>query len=535
MTQRLVDGPFRELAIFGIGFLAIISSFSAHADFRKALDAYIARDGATMLKEVEDSVAIKSDDGLMLFLNAMQIDEQTSIKASLKDNFKEKIDRSKMLTTFETILTETQQQKVKKLLYTATQYSTPDVQYRIKLIRSLSSSAKKQQPESLAREEEYLASKNSFAAARLAEKYSYSASNAYKLNYSKEKEEYWINKAAELGDTNYALLLALGYLNYPLSGFSPTQEECQSPDNHLLCLKKDEQKGFYWLRQTIRNSNASFLNVRQVAYQVGNVLLTKFDTQIPDYHQAYLWYLYGLNSPDFGDLYGTRSQGISNNLFIDALDAMYKSGELKAASPKLYTVWMDKVKRNEFLFPKNLQEIPSWLIEINNQDRYKKPVFSYLLMEHSYYKLDVYADGAVWLQLHSQVFPDKYMQVSSSQVQQFIQKLQKLGFEDWQLTNTNKVDASYWCDSWHSCSSIDNSITLHNKTKDKIVYLGYDKNLPPKYNDSQLVMKIAKVFALVEEYFPTQKLRCNLGNSKPYKQDCIQYDQTMIDLAKFGE
>jgi len=404
MIQLLEHEIFRKLVISGIGLLAIVNSFSAYADFYKALDAYIARDGAAMLKEMENSVAKKSDDGLMMFLNAMQVDEQASMKTSLKDNFKDKIDRSKMLTTFETILNETQKQEIKKLLYTATQYSTPDVQYRIQLIRSLSSNAKKQQTEPLVREEEYLASKNSFAAVRLAEKYSYFASKAHKLNYSKEKEEYWINKAAELGDTNYALLLALRYLNHPLSGISPTQEECQSPDNHLVCFKKDEEKGFHWLRQAVKNSRLSYLGVRQVAYQIGTVLRTKFDTQAPDLHQAYLWYLYGLNSPDFGDLYGIYPQGISNNIFIAALDDMYKSGELKAASPKLYAVWTDKIKRNEFLFPKNLKETPSWLNEINNQDRYKSPVFSYVLMEHNYYKLDVYADGTVWLQLHTRVF-----------------------------------------------------------------------------------------------------------------------------------
>ena len=34
----------------------LFTTQTAHADFRKALDAYMARDGATMLKEVKDAV-----------------------------------------------------------------------------------------------------------------------------------------------------------------------------------------------------------------------------------------------------------------------------------------------------------------------------------------------------------------------------------------------------------------------------------------------------------------------------------------------
>jgi hypothetical protein len=51
---------------------------TAHADFRKALNAYIARDGATMLAEVKDAVDKKNDDGIILFLSVLRLDHIVS-------------------------------------------------------------------------------------------------------------------------------------------------------------------------------------------------------------------------------------------------------------------------------------------------------------------------------------------------------------------------------------------------------------------------------------------------------------------------
>jgi hypothetical protein len=48
---------------------------TAHADFRKALTAYQNRDGKSMLAEVQDAVDEKNDDGLILFIGALQLDQ----------------------------------------------------------------------------------------------------------------------------------------------------------------------------------------------------------------------------------------------------------------------------------------------------------------------------------------------------------------------------------------------------------------------------------------------------------------------------
>ena len=520
------------IAALSISLLFITQT--AHADFRKALDAYQARDGANMLEEVKDAVDKKNDDGLILFLNAMQIDEQTANKTSFKDGYKDKIEHSKMLTTFETIFNEAQQQEIKSLLYVASQNSTVEVQFRIQFIRLLSDKTKKVSPKDFAKKEESLANQVSLAAVLQAQKSSYSSSQAYKLGYSKEKEVYWMTKAAELGDADYALILALRYLNYsdPL-GISPTQAECQSVDNHHLCFKKDEAKGFYWLQKTIENSNKSGLYMRQTAYHVGNVLRAKFDTKTPNLHQAYLWYLLGLNSPDFTE--SSSSGGMNSNLFVAALKDMHNSGELKVAAPILDAVWDDKGKRNEKLCLKDLAQLPQWLLDVKNKEKQNKPVFSYVRKTQSFYKIDVDSDGKVWLQLNSLVpngYKDVYMQVSPKKVQEFINKLRQIGFEDWSLVHSNKVDASYWCDFFHPCSSDESSITLRQNAQERTIYLGNDNNVPESYKDVRLEKKIAQVFSLVEKYFPTQKLRCDLSNSIAYKQDCVMQDQKIFNLAQ---
>ena len=55
--------------------ILLCTSQTAQADFRKALTAYQNRDGKTMLAEVQDAVDKKNDDGFVLFVGALQLDE----------------------------------------------------------------------------------------------------------------------------------------------------------------------------------------------------------------------------------------------------------------------------------------------------------------------------------------------------------------------------------------------------------------------------------------------------------------------------
>ena len=65
-----MNNKLNIITVLTVGFLLI--SQTAHADFRKALDAYMVRDGATMLKEVKDAVVKNNDDGIILFLGILK-------------------------------------------------------------------------------------------------------------------------------------------------------------------------------------------------------------------------------------------------------------------------------------------------------------------------------------------------------------------------------------------------------------------------------------------------------------------------------
>lgn len=123
MIQRLGNGVFKKLVSTSLVLLAITTCVSAHADFRKALDAYIARDGTTMLKEVKDAVDKRNDDGLILFLNALVIDYSSSKNGSRN------IYTSSTKSTYEAILTDEQQQSIRTLLDQAAEGSSPKAQW----------------------------------------------------------------------------------------------------------------------------------------------------------------------------------------------------------------------------------------------------------------------------------------------------------------------------------------------------------------------------------------------------------------------
>ncbi len=98
----------------------LLMAQTAHADFRKALDAYQKRDGASRLKEVEDAVDQKDDHGLMLLLRATNMDAATS-------DYDETTKQSK--STLRAILPPPKWDEMRELLVQATNNSTLDVQY----------------------------------------------------------------------------------------------------------------------------------------------------------------------------------------------------------------------------------------------------------------------------------------------------------------------------------------------------------------------------------------------------------------------
>jgi hypothetical protein len=118
----------------------LLTTQTAHADFRKALTAYQNRDGKTMLAEVQDAVNKKSDDGLVLFLSNLHFDNVlTTSTLYVGENEKKTIypptKMNKPNTTLEKLLTPSQAESLFQKLNDVAQLSTLDAQYEYLLLR----------------------------------------------------------------------------------------------------------------------------------------------------------------------------------------------------------------------------------------------------------------------------------------------------------------------------------------------------------------------------------------------------------------
>ena len=507
----------------------LLTTQAAHADFRKALTAYQNRDGKTMLTEVQDAVDKKNDDGLVLFISAIKHDRITSKKTSLTTSCYETKNCSEMHTTFEKILDKKEQLKILNLISTFDQSLKPDAQFQL-LYESQIISTGTFQPNQQAKKLEDIANKGSVEAIRMLQ--------GIQSGKDLDKDNYWIHKAAEFGNTEAQMALAFKYLHYVVDGVSVSQEECKLPDNTTFCLPKDQEKGLYWLREAIKSSALNKTHLRQVAYHTANILNSNILSQAKNPTEIYRWYLVGLNSPDFGWHYG-----VNKTKFIDGFQAMYNSGDLKIANPKLAADWENVEKRNQHIYLKEFKQLPTWLVQQKIKKLKNHSALIYENLNTAGYRLSIYKNGKVDLALGSvsNFFNDNriftidsnYLKTSPLKIKQFIKELNQLGFESWQLNATQKNDSEYYCDT---CPSDDYLITLTQGLKEKSVYLGYPFYLPESYTTNKNIdfptkQRAAKLVLLLEKYFPTIKLRCELGNSAGYKDACLLQNQMLVNLS----
>lgn len=198
--------------------LLCLTATTAHADFRKALDAYIARDGDTLLKEVKDAVDKKNDDGLMLFLMATNMDAATS-------DYDETTKQSK--STLRAILPQPKWDNLRDLLTQAANNSTVDAQY-------------------------YLIANSQFRAepnAKITMDYVAKGSRLAMMQST-------LLNRAEADDIGAQLALGFRNLNYD------NEYGCEKQSKDPLCQTKNEAKGHYWLKRAVKtfemSGNADF-------------------------------------------------------------------------------------------------------------------------------------------------------------------------------------------------------------------------------------------------------------------------------------
>ena len=497
---------------FALSLSLLLLSQTAHADFRKAVDAYIARDGATMLAEVKDAVGKKNNEGLVLLFSAMNIDASTSQQADIAriwggNRDKHYIPESQVKTTLNVILTEAQQDELFSMLQIAADNSSVDLQHK------------------------FFYTQNAFKRIQQKDWPKLQAEFAKKGSYwAKLTSATSLEAKAELGDPISQMSLGLKYFNFTSDGGYGCWEASKTKE--AICQTKDETKGYYWLKKALINYEKS----RSMGFEgegVDNFGLYA-DTMCDFFHktangdvkklrQAYLWCVVGINSG------GWSSWSLLNK--------MQEAGTLKIAAPEAKAFWsmnaQEREKRFEPLVLTDLKVLPELMVEARKElPKEDLPVFSYYFADYRLtpYLLDVYVDGRV--NIGARVLPDTkgdlLTKVSPKTVRNFIKDLKKLDFENWTLFTTS----GQFCDNFDPCIWTYAQATQRDGNKIRKVKIREPAYLAEhNYNDIS-TLRVAKLNTLVEQYFPTQKIRCELGNSEGFRKACIVRDNRWAALAK---
>jgi hypothetical protein len=193
---------------------------------------------------------------------------------------------------------------------------------------------------------------------------------------------------------------------------------------------------------------------------------------------------------------------------------------------------------------KEFETLPDWIVEARKEiAKEKPPVFSYYADDYIQYELEVYADGIVKIGFGStgngfsghelgdisfvDVKKDFWIKVPPSKIKSFLIQLKKIGFYKWELNNQIPT----FCDAPDpsQCLPKQYQIVVRNGQVSRRVYLsGLVWNIAKigvgREKETVVTERIGKVSALVEKYFPTQSLRCSLGASNGYMNECVLRD-----------
>lgn len=471
----------QKCMFLGISLLCLLVSFNAQAGFREAIEALQEQDAPALLNEVREAVEKKNDDGLMLFLHAMNLDESTSGK----------------LSTLDTILSPAEHKELAKLLITATSNSTVDAQYFLRAYSPL-------------RRYLHEGDMESSEIAELARKGSEAAISS--LPNSSDR----LISLAKTGEPEAQLMLGLHYLNFSAYGYPI----CTEITTEELCGSINEEKGFNWLKQAALSFDQSaYAPMGLYADVMCDLFRNYFGDDKEKLEQAYLWCLLGENTGGYSS--------------YRLLGKINEQGNLQKVAPRLATAISN---REDISKISELAPLPDWITEARkNASPDSSPVFDMYFEDYIPYELTVYADGKVWVNFdakHKLFLKSNralLMQVSLRTLQRFLLDLRQIDFYTWPpLTSRN-----YFCDMDCDDSATKMVVIVRDekgKTRRVTLKGPREKELTP----NEVNQRTAKIRAVVEKYFPTDKLRYELGNSSALQQFYQQREQQWNLLAKKG-
>lgn len=533
--------------ITAVSSLCLLFTVPAHADFRKALEAYQNRDGATMLKEVNDAVEKKNDNGLILFLSMLELDKTLSnSRMFVFPNEREADAKLQVLikqgkelpTPWQTILSISQVDDFKILLEKATMQSSLESQYRLASLQSINGYQVSYSPSQSDMQAALLGSLKALGSKGYLNVFPYLADMENQKHVPVKVSSY--KKGVELGQTKLAMLQAADYL----------------VGNKDRNITRNEKKGLQLLEQALSKPDAEFYYA-DVANRVSNYYINKGTKQ--EHQQAYFWSLVALTNSRSG-------------LVPQSLINLKKSGVLKEVAPNVNAAWDDSFNKtmqrmielgvdasnlyNINNLPPELKELkhfdtPDLIVNHSKIDLQKQPVISF---HHFYYDkfyiidtapvrnylIDIFADGRVNFSLGPRLGrtqnPETLLKISLDAVQKLITKIKSYGFEDEALINNTKF-SSYVC-STADCSDM---YPERISTQHSYYYVTLRTNKNPRtlmfhnVEGDDFQPFLAKTFKLLEEQFPTQQYRCGTLKDREYYKYCKAQDLKNYTIANSGE
>lgn len=511
MTRRLENEMFRKLVISGIGLLAVISSFSAHADFRKALDAFQKRDGSTMLSKVKDAVEKNDDDGIILFLGILEQYPKTWRPTLNESQTTELFDYLEDATDKSTLQAKYQLAVIPRNDYISlpiTSEIIKETQYEIERLEPIAN--KGYAPAALHLYSNYIELYN-----RVKNKHAI-APDSGKAHVDKATK--WLLKAAELGNAQAMFMVGMRYLNVEDDAYG-----CYSYEP-LYCLAKDEKKGWYWMQQAAMRADEHNITMWDFAYHMGNLYLQGVAGNKPDYKQAYLWY-----------------QQTSNGIGYDMpsiwpkLEELKKQGQLKSLNPALDKAWGDapswqdamKIEKAMLAKDKKSNKLPRLMQQKILKSNVPLPVFSMSTirwyqphLSHGSYMLEVYKDGRANLlitrdALNGMENNELWLKIEPALVKALIEELLALDFK----SKYRQPPCESGC-----VETLDSIVTLNTKYGRKITVL---KNTAFKRDTKLTNGDLIKFYKIVEKYFPLFQLQCDTDTEEG-KSTCLKIYQDVI-------
>ncbi len=489
----------------------LLTPLTSHADFRKALTAYQARDGQTMLKEVQEAVDTKNDDGLVLFLSCLQLDAVSSNRVSINP-FTHDINIEKTLkkSTFDEILTVSQQIKLITLLNLAVEKSTPLAKYRLIYMPKFN----------MALRDEWQKNGNSFfifserikLLKQLAQtRYSPAALDLYyifndsSLNskdfYSPKNAIYWLEKSAQNNNARAAFILGGKYLNLDFP-YGCTDEEKKLVS---ICAIKNENRGFYWIKRAAKYANPTNLPMRDFSYFVSKLLANNVADK--NTKQSHLWMILALNN---------KGEFVSENQVIEEIEKFKNLGQLEEM-PKKSVVLPELLSANTF-YNNDIFFIYSHKSNVLPHINEKTGSFNFKLFK------DGRANFGIGLTSSIEENFEAQWKLSSKKLKQFTDKLNALNIQNWPMK-----DEELTCMDEQNCGFKAGYMIKFNNNIKLLESNGFNNETLTNQD-----LRAAQLINLVEEFFPIHAIQCNLGNSKSFNEECKRYFSTISSISTNG-